>query len=488
MRRLPATGLLLAALLVPACDGFLEVEPETFVSTDDFYENESQVTLAVNGLYADVQGLYGTLQWAYGEFRSDNTSFQFNPDDRGGSDFEAIDWFLLAPDNPNVAAYWNSAYNGIARANFILASVEDVPFEDEATAAQRTSEAEFFRAFHYFNLVRLYGDVPIVTEPVTSPEASAEFQRRPVADVYGEVILPDLQAAVAGLPEVAAPAGRLTRGAAQTLLAKAHLEREDWAAAEEPLRAVVGSGQYALLDDYADVFDPGNAGNAEVIFSVQYVGGNDDGEAANFMVRFAPYNSGTQVIGQGVEGFGGVGSRSGVNQPTQDLIDAYEEGDVREAASLSTFFLTAEGDTVREPYIEKYCCYMVKAGQESANWPVFRYADVLLMLAEALLEQGNAGEALVYVNEVRARAGLDALGALTEEALRQERRVELAFENHRWFDLVRWGVAEETMRAHGERQKALRPDVVIAEAYLDIATRLPLPAAEVEAWGYEQNP
>ena len=488
MRRLSFTGLLLAALLVPACDSFLEVEPETFVSTDDFYENESQVALAVNGLYADLQSLYGTLQWAYGEFRSDNTSFQFNPNDRGGSPFEAIDWFLLSADNGNIAAYWNNAYNGIARANFILASVEDVPFTDESVKAERTAEAKFFRAFYYFNLVRLYTDVPIVTEPVTSPGVAAEFQRRPVEEVYSQVILPDLQEAIDGLPDVAAPFGRLTKGAARTLLAKAYLEREDWAAAEEQLRAIVDSGQYMLLADYADVFVPGNANNAEIIFSIQYVGGNDDGEDGSFMVRFAPFNSGTQVIGQGVEGFGGVGSRSGLNQPTESLIDAYEEGDVRKAASLSTFFLTAEGDTVREAYIEKYCCYMVKAGQESTNWPVFRYADVLLMLAEALLEQGNAGEGLTYLNEVRARAGLEGLAALTEEALRQERRVELAFENHRWFDLVRWGIAEETMRAHGEQQKALRPDIIPPEAYTTISTRLAIPAAEVQAWGYEQNP
>ena len=491
MRRTPATALLLAALLLlPACDGFLEVEPETFVSTDDFYENESQVTLAVNGLYADVQSLYATLQWAYGEFRSDNTTFQFNPDDRGGAPFEAIDWFLLSPDSPDIANYWNNAYNGIARANFILASIDDVPFTDEPVKAERTAEAEFFRAFHYFNLVRLYGDVPIVTEPVTSPSASAEFQRRPVEEVYDQVILPDLQAAVAGLPDVAAPFGRLTRGAARALLAKAHLEREDWAAAEEPLRAIVNSGQYMLLENYADVFDPGNANNAEIIFSIQYVGGNDDGEDGSFMVRFAPFNSGTQVIGQGVEGFGGVGSRSGLNQPTQSMIDAYEEGDVRKAASVGAFAVRSDqGDTTAvEPYIEKYCCYMVKAGQESTNWPVFRYADVLLMLAEALLEQGNAGEGLTYVNEVRARAGLEGLAALTEEALRQERRVELAFENHRWFDLVRWGIAEETMRAHGEQQKALKPDIIPPEAYTTISTRLAIPAAEVQAWNYEQNP
>ena len=490
MHRFPLTALLLAVLLlVPACDSFLEVEPETFVSTDDFYENESQVALAVNGLYADLQGLYGTLQWAYGEFRSDNTSFQFNPNDRGGSSFEAIDWFLLSADNGNIAGYWNNAYNGIARANFILASIEDVPFQDEAAKAQRAAEARFFRAFHYFNLVRLFTDVPIVTEPVVSPAASAEFQRQPVEEVYNQVILPDLQDAVAGLPDVAMPFGRLTKGAARTLLAKAYLEREDWAAAEEQLRAIVASGQYMLLPNYADIFVPSNANNAEIIFSIQYVGGNDDGEDGSFMVRFAPFNSGTQVIGQGVEGFNGVGSRSGLNQPTQSIIDAYEEGDVRKAASVGEFAVVSpEGETTAvEPYIEKYCCYMVKAGQESTNWPVFRYADVLLMLAEALLEQGNAAEGLTYVNEVRARAGLDGLAALTEEALWQERRVELAFENHRWFDLVRWGIAEETMRAHGEQQKALKPGIIPPEAYVNISTRLAIPAAEVQAWGYEQN-
>lgn len=493
MRRAPVFSVLTlsilfaALLLLPACDSFLEVEPETFVSTDEFYETPSDIDLAVAGLYANVQTLHNTLQWGFGEFRSDNTSFQFNPADRGGSPFEAIDWFILNADNGNIGAYWSTAYTGIMRSNFILASIEDVTFTDESLKATRTAEAQFFRAYHYFNLIRLYGGVPIVTEPITTPEASAEPRRQPVDAVYSEVIIPDLEASIGALPDQPAQFGRVSSGAARMLLAKAHMWREEWAAAEEQLRSIVNSGQYSLVDDYAEIFVPDNQGSGEVIWPILYVGGNDDGEAGNFMVRFAPFNSGTQVIGSGIEGFGGVGSRSGLNQPTQSLIDAYEEDDLRKDASVREFFLTVEGDTVREAYIEKYCCYMIKAGQESTNWPVYRYADVLLMLAEALLEQGNAGEAVGFVNQVRMRAGLDPLGTLTEEALRQERRVELAFENHRWFDLVRWGIAQERMQAHGDEQKALKPDIIPPEAYTDIRTVIAIPAAEVRTWGYEQN-
>ncbi len=485
-------SLLAALLLVSACDSFLEVDPETFVSSDEFYQNPSQIDLAVTGLYANVQGLYNTLQWGFGEFRSDNTSFQFNPNDRGGSPFEAIDWFILNADNGNINAYWNVSYTGITRANYILASIENIEYGegDAGTKAVRTGEAQFFRAFHYFNLIRLYGAVPIVTDLITTPQESAEPQRQPVDEVYSQVILPDLESAIANLPETSTPQGRVTEGAARMLLAQAHMWRENWSAAEEQLRAVVNSGQYMLLDDYARIFVPSNAYNAEVIWGLRWVGGNDDGEDASFMVRFAPYNSGKQVIGAGFEAFNGVGSRSGVNQPTQSIIDAYEEGDARRPVSVSTFaVVNDEGDTTAvEPYIEKYCCYMVKAGQESAYWPVYRYADTLLMLAEALFEQGNAGEALTYVNQVRERAELDPLGSLTEEALRHERRVELAFENHRWFDLVRWGIAEETMLEHGEQQKMLKPDIVIDEAYTNIRTLLAIPSREVAAFGYEQNP
>ncbi len=487
MHKIPYVLAALAVLALPACDDFLNVEPETFVSTDNYYKTPGQVDLAVTGLYANAQTLHNTLQWGFGEFRSDNTTFQFNPQDRGGSPFEEIDWFLMNADNGNIASYWDVTYSGIMRANFILNSIDPVPYTDEALKATRKGEAQFFRAFHYFNLVRLYGDVPIVKEPITSPAASAEPQRRPVDEVYSEVIIPDLEAAVAGLPETTSQFGRITKGAARTLLAKVYMERKNWAAAETQLRAIVSSNRYSLLPNYAAIFNPNNMNNPEIIWGVLYIGGNDDGEAGNFMTRFAPFNSGKQVIGQGVEGFNGVGSRAGLNQPTQDLIDTYEPGDRRKDASLRTYFLSARGDTVREAYIQKYCCYMVKAGQESTIWPVYRYADVLLMLGETLLEQGRAAEGATFVNQVRQRAGLAPLATLTTETLRRERRVELAFENHRWFDLVRWGIAEPVMRTHGNQLKQQRP-IIPPEAFTTIRTLLAIPGAEVRAWGYTQNP
>lgn len=492
-RRIILIGTLVSTLcLVAACDGFLQVEPETFVSSESFYENESQIRLAVNGLYANVQSLHNQLQWTFSEMRSDNTSFQYNPGNRGRVEHEDADLFLMDAGNRFVESYWDISYNGISRANNILTSIGEVSFQDEGTELTRTGEAQFFRAFHYFNLVRLYGRIPIVTEPLTSPEEAGQPQRASIDSVYEQVIIPGALNAIENLPESysSSQRGRITKGAARTLLAKTYMVREAWNDAEGQLRAIVESGQYRLLDDYGAIFEPSNKNNDEIVFSVQYLGGEDNGEASDFMsgqLGFAPYNSGTAVIGTGVEGFTGVHTTAGRNQPTQDMIEAYENGDERKPASMKTFFVTTEGDTVHEAYINKYCCHMVKAGQENVNWPVYRYADVLLMLSEALFRQGQVGEARTHINQVRERADLDPLSTLDEEAIRRERRVELAFENHRWFDLLRWNIAEGVLQDHGEGQKELK-EPLPSEAYTNIRTLLPIPDEEVQSFGYEQNP
>lgn len=204
------------------------------------------------------------------------------------------------------------------------------------------------------------------------------------------------------------------------------------------------------------MFDPTKKNSVESVFEIQYQGGNDLGEQSNFMYVFAP-----RLSGAAITGYANV-VPAGRNIPTNDIIAAYEPGDLRKDTSLKTGYTATNGTYVPIPYITKYKHPHTIAGRTDNNWPVIRYADVLLMLAEAINEAtGPTAEAVGYLNLVRARAGLAAVEGLDKAAFRtsvlQERRVELAFENHRWFDLKRTKTPAELaafMNAHGEREKA----------------------------------
>jgi len=250
---------------------------------------------------------------------------------------------------------------------------------------------------------------------------------------------------------------------------------------------------------YANIFTPGNKNNAESIFELQYLGSVPN-LSSNFMYQFAPFNSGTNVT---QDPGTNLSFTSGWNTPTKDLIDAYETGDVRKDVSLAEGF--QNGATfVNAPYIKKYNYGFIQPGQTNVNFPIIRYADVLLMIAECLNEQAFVanGEAFNLLNQVRTRAQLPAktsgnatpaLNVTSQAAFRdaifQERKVELAFENHRWYDLVRSGNAVTVMNAHGVREKALSPSNPAAS--YQVTTNkllLPIPQREVTLDNLPQNP
>ena len=212
---------------------------------------------------------------------------------------------------------------------------------------------------------------------------------------------------------------------------------------------------YDLMPDYADVFSPALKNNVESVFEIQYQADNDLGEQSNFMYVFAPRSSGSAIVGFAGQGLGGR------NVPTKNMIAAYEAGDLRKDVSLQEGY-TKDGVFYPVPYVNKFNHPHTIAGRTNDNWPIYRYADVLLMLAEAVNEATGPGtEAEGYLNEVRDRAGLDPLNGLGKDAFAtavlKERRVELAFENHRWFDLTRTMTPAELatfMNAHGTEEKA----------------------------------
>lgn len=421
--------------LLSCGDDFLDkTDPSTLVASN-FYKTEAEVQQAVNGVYSQLQGII-TNQWQYNEFTSDNTTVHFNTGDRGqGPALESLEYWQVNSGTPNVSSLYSSIYLTMVNINTTLSKIPDAEF-DETLRNQYEGELRFMRGYYYFLLVQYFGEVIIITETLNSPTEAYAFERQPVDKVY-EQIDSDLNFAVDALPESynAADKGRVTKGAALTLLGKTQLTRKQYANAVTTLSKVLSLG-YSMLPDYAAVFDPQNKNHAESIFEVQFQGDNTQGEGSNFIYTFAPLFSDGAVINFPGQNGGGW------NIPSRDMIAAYEVGDLRKDVSLKEGYFNSSNEWIPVPFINKYNHPHTIRGVTNDNWPVLRYADVLLMLAEAINEQsGPNGEAYDYLNAVRARAGLDPLSGLDQVSFRNavlnERRVELAFENHRWFDLKR---------------------------------------------------
>lgn len=452
--RLHLTSVIGVVILIvlAGCDNFLDPNPKTTETVSNFFQTEDQFLQAVNAGYDQLQN------WVFQaheleEARSDNSHFD-NGLNRGVlRDMARIDWFVMIGDEPQLENAWNTLYTGIKDVNLPLSRLENGIQNGvlNSDLGQRIEgELKFLRAFFYFTAVRLWGDVPLILEPFDSGLSTFDIERSPKEEVY-EVIIQDLADAEASLPDSYSDAdlGRITSGAAKALLSKVYLRRGNYVEAEGKLREIVNSNRYSLLPNYADIFNPQNKFNSEIIHEVSFKQG-DEGESSNFLYQFAPVGSFPEVIPVLV----GDGTW-GRNLPTWQLVNAYEEGDLRKEVSIGFF----DPGGVNVPYITKWD----EATDESFprtdhNWPLIRYADVLLLLAEAINEQGfDPGEPFDLINQIRNRADLPDVSSVdypNQEAFRNalldERRFELAFENQRWHDLVRSGTAVEVMREHGE--------------------------------------
>lgn len=450
--------LIIAIILLivnPSCkDDFLEKTDPTKISSELFFSNETEVTQAVNGVYSLLQGIINT-QYLFNELISDNTTVDFNPDSRSEANgIEAFDFWTLNSAVDEITEMYEGLYNALYNINYSLSKLENATITD-AVKNECEGQLKFLRAYFYFQLTQYFGDVVLITEPLDAPSQAWDYLRESQDNVYTQ-IEDDLKDAVSKLPVSydSENTGRITKGAALTLLGRVYLTKKQYAEATQTLAEVLPLG-YALVPSYADVFDPEKKNGSESIFEVQYQGGNDLGEHSNFIYVFAPRLSEGAITGWAQSTPGGW------NIPTLDMIAAYEEGDLRKDASIGLDFISpVTGQIV--PYIKKYAHPHSIYGQTDDNWPVFRYADVLLMLAESINEQdGPTADAYAYLNEVRQRAGLDPLSGLNQQSLREkvlkERRVELAFENWRWFDLKRTVSASELvsfLNEYGIQEKA----------------------------------
>lgn len=478
MKKISAIILLTA---LASCDNFLELPSETTLSTEIYFKSQNDFEQGINGAYSILRSLYSGSDgaWAMGELRSDNTTYVYNPNDRGTISAEFVKDFLDDANNSVSYHKYVTNYSIISNVNYVLEPIDEVAFDEKAKNNIK-GQAYFLRALAYLDLVQYFGSVPLHLKPAKSLAEAAQ----PLADVetiYAQIV-EDATNAANLLPDKATQEpGRATSGAAKTLLGNVYINQKKWADAEKILKEVTG---YELLPNYADVFEPAYKNNAESIFEVQFKEGTE-GFASNFFYVFLvqPITAeevtavtGIPEIARTVEGY---------NIPTPDIIEAYEERDKRKDASVG--MLVAHGEPY--PYIKKYCHAHALTGNTNDNWPVYRYSEVLLFIAEALNEQNKCAEALEYVNKVRARVGLSNSVASGQEAIReailQERRVELAFENKRWLDLVRFNKVEEVMKAYGKRVKA-NPQVyyfpegfsVAPQSYTNIRILYPLPAAE----------
>lgn len=459
-------------LSVSCSSDFLDLSSEHQLNESTFFQTEEHFTQAANGAYESLRSVYGVFGALVSEMRSDNTHYFRYEADRAQRQYEEVADFI--DDQQNIVSddMYYGCYAGISRINIVLNRIEGKPFSDNFKN-NIVGQMKFLRAFFYFHLVRYYGDVCLYLEEVKVPEDT--FLPRSTLDEVYQQILNDVNDAITLLPVAQFPQnGRVTQGAARMLLAYVLMTKptKDYQAAESQLREIMNMG-YELLPNYADIYEPSKKNHKESLFEVQYQQG-DQGQQSDWLYYFIPRTAEAEII-TGVSGSNTIAS-AGWNLPTQEMVDSYEDGDLRVDPSIAVIaghndeygrFVYEKVLTVDDPTVANYPVYFyfinkyrhphAKIRNTDDNWPVYRYADVLLLLAECLVEQGRAPEAVPYVNQVRNRAGLPAVTTMNAQVVANERRHELAFENHRWFDLLRTGKAIEVLTEHGKRMKALYP-------------------------------
>ena len=437
-----SAGLLLAAT---SCNNFLEVDNRSNLTPNNFYNTPAQAQSAVDGLYNNLRLVqnstgYGEAIWVTLELWNQHATTL-------GQSFYNSQTINqnLDPANPIFSNVWNSAYYGIGAANLAITRLPAIDMPD-AKKASLLGEAYFIRAYLYNLLVRLYGDVPLLTNPVTGPGPDLYPARSPRADVYN-LIISDLQAAEsAGLPEVDR-SGRISQSAAKALLADVYLTtagypmqiKENYQKAAAKAKELIDAGNYPLFDNYLYLHDNPHKNQGELILQAQYQNGIATNAISPLIV---PFFSGVTAYNDELGGL----------IPTDQFFNTYETGDLR--AQEQQFYFS------QYPSFKNPSAGIVKFGShalykyfhlESAlhpgyncdeNWTLLRMPEVMLIYAEATNEVG-AADALAYtqINTIRARAKLPALSGLSQEDFRQavwkERYHELAYENKGYFDIQR---------------------------------------------------
>ena len=491
---LSVSGLLSlsAAVFFTGCKDYLtEIEPGTDL-LEDFYISTDAAVQNVTACYVPLMWEYGGTyfsEWFFGDIMSDDALKGGGSTTDMGDAYDFENWRTTS-GNGLLLSFYRAQYQGIARCNLALQYVDGmkVGIDENFTAdmkARLLAEAYYLRAYYYFRLLRVYAGVPMVLEVMDSSDKWG--QPRASVDAMFTQILADLTKAEEGLwlksKYDAADLGRATKGAAQAMLMKVNLymaspywqtyglsksAAQCYADAKTWGEKVINSGEYDLCDNYEDNFTLVGENGKESIFEIQYaeVPWGDYGEGFGFTA-----GSFTQVLVRSRSSR--IGGGWGFDHPSQNLYDEFEAGDPRRDVAI----LVPKDELMETPSVEYYLgnkmlnnkygmyrdstysgCGFGQWGLHASRGPLnnrqIRYADVLLMYAEACLGGGDAGTAKTYINKVRARAGLTDIDVADEAALRHERRCELAMEGHRWFDIVRWNIAYETITAYEAGESA----------------------------------
>lgn len=478
---------LFSLLLLGACEKQLDVDPAFTQDAENYFNTPEDYELALIGAYDLTQASFLNL-WI-GEIASDNSiaGGESVTDTEG---LHEIDNMNHGGVNDELRSIFRWYYAGVGRCNYIMSNQDNIDFDGKT---QILAETRFLRAFYYFQLVKYFGAVPLIVDRRLGAEEVNQIERTPLNEVYAQ-IESDLRFAAENLDWTNPVKGRVGKGAALSLLGKALLYQDKVADAAIVLDRVITEGPYDLVSNYSSLFLASNENNEEVIFSVEYSG-----------LEGGSYGCLICLEGNAAPGFHGIRQYDGpvyvdgnsYNLPTQELYDAFSPNDPRREASI----LDIEAFIASQPnpdeieyavgggghtgyYNNKYIKRQAELGLPDTdltspnNYRVIRFADVLLMAAEAHARNNNDGQARIYLNRVRSRVNLSppitSAGQTLVEDIWKERRLELAGEGHRFFDLVRTGRADEEIQGFETNKHEL----------------FPIPQIEIDLAGgnWEQNP
>ena len=460
---------------ISGCKKFLNIDPPYAQDAENYFQNQSDYELALIGAYDLLQASFLSV-WI-GEIASDNTiaGGESVTDTEG---LHQIDQMNHGGVNNELRSVFRWNYAGITRANYILEYKDNIDFPGKD---HLIAEARFLRAFYYFELVKFFGDIPLVVDQRLGVEEVSKLPRTSAADVYAQ-IEEDLIYAASILDVSNVVKGKATKGAALALLGKAYLYQNKWTDAASAFDEIINNNWYTLIPDYADLFSVTNENNSETVFDVQYSG--LEGGSYGCLVCLEG-NAGPGF--QGIRQYNGpvYGDGNSYNLPTQNLYDFFPANDSRRDYTILDIdaFIAAQANPQSISYAigagghtgyynNKYIKRQGEIGlpdndlTSPVNYRVIRYADVLLMSAEANFQNGNSSLAEQYINEVRARAGVASMSGITIDDIYNERRLELSCEGHRFFDLVRTNKASSSIDGFSSGTHELFP---IPQIEIDLA-------------------
>ncbi len=468
--------LAFACLLFSCSEDFLDRQPEDTLSPASFYRNPAEIKSGLVGCYKVLQSIYN---------QTDLPLIVELMSDDGKDRFRTGVWQTFKKTNSDSqAGIWNNNFKMIANCNSLIGIIDKyVPknADEDKTVKAFKAEASFLRALAYFNLVRIYGAVPLVSQSFSDLSTAFGIGRAPVSEIYTNLIIKDLEYASANClnkTELKGEEARASKGAALTMLGKVYLTLNNHQKAAETLKRLIvdkEAGSYALLPDFRNVFLSTNKFNNESIFEVNF---NIAAGQPSYWFRWVNNDVGL------VWGVGGATNLLVEHNLMREFVENGES--IRYTTAIDSGYIASstipiQGWVIKHSPAPAQLKQYNNTGTDD-NYIVTRYADALLMYAEALMVNGKKEEALVYINQVRARVNMPAvkLAELNLDAILHERRVELAYEGHRYFDLVRTGKAIEVLTKVLMTPIDFDTNIAISAPISEEQLLLPVPVGEIE--------